>query len=281
MEKKDFFYTDELPKASSGKSVPVMNGKADAAVKFINISDIYPDPQKTPKKYKESELAALALDILKNGLENPPTLVAAADKIGKYRLISGEKRFRACLLARAERIPCTVIFPKGISKAEEELIMPPRNYFEEARIFEEAICRGTHTEETIAELAGVPREEIRARLSLLVFSRDERALLIDRKLPAKEARLLASMGKTMRKSFLECIARGDEIGGICARIRRATESGALPKNVKYNIRDIGFFLNSINRAVDIMRKSGTEIGFASEKNDSSTVLTITIPETEK
>ena len=152
MEEKEFFSTAELPKAVTKETAAVFGGKATAVVKFINVADIMPDPESTPKIYPMEELARFALDILENGLKNPIALVSSSYKSkGIYRILSGEKRFRACLLARIERVPCTIIYPCGSDAERKELMMPPRDYFEEARIYAEAINRGLYTEEDIAE----------------------------------------------------------------------------------------------------------------------------------
>lgn len=135
MEEEYFFSTGEFPKTISEKRVQVMDGLADAVVKTVKVSEIFPDPEKPPKKYPEDELAKLAIDILSNGLRNPLTVAPSKPaKRERYRILSGEKRFRACLLAHIEKVPCTIILPRKPKDTESELIMPPRNYFEQARL---------------------------------------------------------------------------------------------------------------------------------------------------
>ena len=96
MEEEYFFSTGEFPKTISEKRVQVMDGLADAVVKTVKVSEIFPDPEKPPKKYPEDELAKLAIDILSNGLKNPLTVAPSKPaKRERYRILSGEKRFRA------------------------------------------------------------------------------------------------------------------------------------------------------------------------------------------
>lgn len=278
MEEEYFFSTGEFPKTISEKSVQVMDGLADAVVKTVKVSEIFPDPEKPPKKYPEDELAKLAIDILSNGLKNPLTVAPSKPaKRERYRILSGEKRFRACLLAHIEKVPCTIILPRKQKDTESELIMPPRNYFEQARLIREAICRNLYTEETIAGAAGVSRENVKSLLSLLIFSSDEQNLLLDVGIPKSTAIKLASADKKTREIFINALVGGKDPQRICALIDKSLSPYQSKKKVKFGIKSSGFLLNSINHAVETMREGGMDIGFTTKENDVSTVLTLTVP----
>ena len=281
LEEQEFFYTAELPKYLSELPTELMGGKAKAIVKIIDIADIYPDPEAPPKHYKTEELAALAMDILKNGLHNPIAILAVSRKNKEvFQIISGEKRFRACLLARIERVPCTVIYK--YNENNEEIILPPRNYFEKAKIYAEAINRGLYTEESIAKSANLPQEEVHTTLLLLVFTQEEQNLLINSGVPEASAKKLAKMDAHTRRGFLETIIHGTNVAAVCAKISEAyAEDAAENQNhfqkTKFRIRGNGFFLNSINHAVETMREGGVNIDCNTEETSTDTILTLTIP----
>ena len=278
--KEELFYTSELPKFISDAPMDIWNGKAEAVVKFIDINDICPDPETPPKPYKTEELARLAMDILENGLQNPIVLLSTQTPQKEFfRIISGEKRFRACLLARMEHIPCTVIYQKG---AQKSVSMPPRNYFEKAKIYAEAINRGLYSAETIAKNAEITVEEVQSELLLLVFTEDEQNLLIKSGVPEQSAKKLAKMDSNTRKGFLETISHGTNVAAVCAKISEASaEDAAFNENhfqrTKFCIRGNGFLLNSINHAVETMREGGVKVNFITKETDTDTVLTLTIP----
>lgn len=282
MEEQEFFSTGELPKAVSNNPTTLLGGKAKAIVKFINVADIMPNPENPPKIYTTEELARLALDILENGLKNPITLVSIVYKNKEiYQIVSGEKRFRACLLARIERVPCTIIYPQKIRNSNDELIMPPRNYFEEARIYAEAINRGIYTEEDIAKQAKITAEEVHSTLSLLVFTPDEQKILLDAGVPCQTAKKLAIMNQHTRRGFLETIIHGTNIAAVCAKIGEAAQDTTLPaQHTKFTIRGTGFFLNSVNHAVETMREGGVNIDCRTQETDISTIMTLTIPKND-
>lgn len=280
MEEQEIFYTSELPKAPLELPVEILEGKAQAIVKIIDISDIYPDPENPPKHYSTEELARLAVDILENGLLNPIVLLSVnSPEKEVFRIVSGEKRFRACLLARIERIPCTVIYQKD---TKSSVCLPPRNYFEKAKIFAEAINRGLYTEESIAKCADISENEVHSTLMLLVFTDEEQELLIKSGVPEQSARKLAKMDANTRRGFLETILHGTNVAAVCAKISEAcAEEEAVHaghfQRTKFRIRGNGFFLNSINHAVETMREGGVNIDFATEETETDTVLTLTIP----
>lgn len=276
---EEMFYTAELPKIISDAPVDIWGGKAQAVVKIVNIQDICPDPEALPKQYKTEELARLAVDILENGLLNPPVLLSVnASEKEVFRIISGEKRFRACLLARLEYIPCTVIYQKD---TQNSIFIPPRSYFEKAKIYAEAINRGLYSEETIAQSTKSTVDDIRSALLLLVFTDEEQELLLKSGVPEQSAKKLAKMGVNTRKGFLETIAHGTNVAAVCAKISEASaEEAASVKHfqrTKFCIHGNGFFLNSISRAVEKMREGGINVDFITEETETDTVLTLTIP----
>ena len=284
MEKENLFYTAELPKCFSDIPLEISGSNAEAIVKMIDIKDICPDPETPPKQYKTEDLARLAIDILENGLLNPIVILSIKTcEKEVFRIISGEKRFRACLLARIEQIPCTVIYQKD---KENEVSMPPRNYFDKSKIFAEAIDRGLYTEESIAKSMGKTTEEIHSSLLLLVFTQEEQDLLIRSGVPEQSAKKLSTMDANTRKGFLETIAHGTNVAAVCAKISEACAEEATYNNnhfqrTKFRIRGNGFFMNSINHAVETMREGGVNINFNTEETDTDTVLTLTIPKTPK
>lgn len=280
MEEQEMLYTAELPKVISDAPVDIWGGKAKAVVKIVNIKDICPDPETMPKQYKTEELARLAMDILENGLQNPPVLLSVnTPKKEVFHIISGEKRFRACLLARLEYIPCTVIYQKDTQSA---ISVPPRNYFEKAKIYAEAINRGLYNEQSIAESTETTADDVRSLLLLLVFTEEEQELLLKSGVPEQSAKKLAKMDANTRKGFLETIAHGTNVSAVCAKISEASAEEASFnekhfQRTKFCIHGNGFFFNSINRAVETMREGGVNIDFITEETDTDTVLTLTIP----
>lgn len=284
MEEQEFLNTAELPKAVGEAPVSLLEGKACAVVKIVNISDICPDPESFPKPYKTEELAALALDILENGLLNPITLLSLNNGEKEFfRILSGEKRFRACLLARIKRAPCTVIYTQG--DKNNEITIPPQNYFDKAKIYAEAINRGLYSASGIARSNNIEEDEVHATLNLLVFSQEEQEILLKFGVPEASAKKLANLDANTRRGFLETIIHGTNVAAVCAKISEAGAQNAAKdeahfQRTKFRIRGNGFFLNSINHAVETMREGGVNIDYDQQETETDTILTLTIPKTQ-
>ena len=72
---------------------------------LLPVEQIEPSPFQARTAFDETEIAALAVSILQNGLLQP----ISVRKTGyhKYQLVAGERRLRACRLAKLERIPAS------------------------------------------------------------------------------------------------------------------------------------------------------------------------------
>ena len=62
---------------------------------LINVEMIGPNPQQPRKAFSDEELAELAQSIEENGLLQPLLLRPAPKLLGKYELVTGERRLRA------------------------------------------------------------------------------------------------------------------------------------------------------------------------------------------
>ena len=67
----------------------------------LPIDQIHPSPFQARKSFDEQELTALAQSIRENGLLQPVTVRKAAEG---YELVAGERRLRACQLAKMTTI---------------------------------------------------------------------------------------------------------------------------------------------------------------------------------
>ena len=71
----------------------------------ISIDHVEPDPQQPRKTFDTTELESLAASIRENGLLQP-IVVYRAGQPDRYRIIAGERRYRAAILAGRKTVPC-------------------------------------------------------------------------------------------------------------------------------------------------------------------------------
>ena len=102
---KKFVLTDE-------KFSPLFNDEgevdfgADGKYELLNLNDIKPRENQPRKYFSEEEIHELSLSIKENGVLQP-ILVTKAEK-GGYKIIAGERRYRASIMAGISKIPAVV-----------------------------------------------------------------------------------------------------------------------------------------------------------------------------
>ncbi len=74
------------------------------SAKWIPIRKIIPDPNQPRKSFVDSSLKEMALSISQYGVQQP--IVVEYDKdADQYRIVSGERRYRASRIAGIEELP--------------------------------------------------------------------------------------------------------------------------------------------------------------------------------
>ena len=76
----------------------------------IAIDHVEPDPKQPRKTFDDAELQNLAASIRENGFLQP-IVVYRAEEPGRYRIIAGERRYRAAILAGKTTVPCLEMPP--------------------------------------------------------------------------------------------------------------------------------------------------------------------------
>jgi ParB/RepB/Spo0J family partition protein len=73
--------------------------------RWIPISQITPDPDQPRKNYNNNTLQELASTITEYGIRQPIIVEQEQDN---YRIVSGERRYRAAKIAHQQEIPCII-----------------------------------------------------------------------------------------------------------------------------------------------------------------------------
>lgn len=89
-----------------GKKKSIVQGKFSDVME-IPIEQISPDPHQPRKIFEQAEIDELAASIKKNGQKTPVWLIKVGEK--KYLLNGGERRWRACLLAKSATMKSLIL----------------------------------------------------------------------------------------------------------------------------------------------------------------------------
>lgn len=91
-------------------------------VQNLFIEDIYPNPQQPRRQFDPTSLQELSGSIKQHGVMQPIIVIQQKDRAGSYRIVAGERRWRAAGLAKLREIPAIVRSLEELEQIELSLI---------------------------------------------------------------------------------------------------------------------------------------------------------------
>ena len=163
-------------------------------VREIAIADIDRNPQQPRRDFDEEALKSLSESIRASGVLTPLLVVQTG---ARYRLVAGERRLRASLMAGLQTVPCVV---RDFSRQQEmeatlveNLQREDLNPVEEAEGIRALMEQCGYTQEKAAERLGKSRPAVANSLRLLNLEKEILAEVRSGKLSAGHARVLAGI----------------------------------------------------------------------------------------
>ena len=177
-------------------------------VSTLPLREIEPDKDQPRKDFDEQALAELADSIARHGLLQPIAVRAAAG--GAYKIIAGERRWRAARLAGLSEVPVVI---KDVTDAEamelaliENLQREDLDPVEEAMGYRQLMDRCELTQEQAAQKLGKSRSAVANSLRLLNLPEDVLAFLKEGKLSTGHAKVLLGLpDATLMKKAAEAV----------------------------------------------------------------------------
>ena len=166
---------------------------AEGAVS-IRISEIEPNREQPRKEFDSEALSELADSISQHGVLQP--LLLRPMLSGGYRIVAGERRWRAARMAGLSEVPAVI---REMTDAEEMLFALIENLqredltpMEEARGYRTLIETQDFTQEEVSRTVGKSRPAVTNALRLLNLPEDIQKLLENGEISAGHARTLLS-----------------------------------------------------------------------------------------
>ncbi len=165
------------------------------SVSMLRVSDIEPNPLQPRKTFDNDALGQLADSISRHGLLQP--IAVRTNESGFYRIIAGERRWRAAKMAGLIEIPA-IIYDMDDKKAAElalieNLQREDLNPIEEALAFRALIDDYDMTQEECASQIGKSRSAVANSLRLLDLPDAVVSMVADGDLSAGHARAILSL----------------------------------------------------------------------------------------
>lgn len=255
-----------------------------AAVLRIPLTRISPNREQPRKYFEEAALEKLAESIRRYGILQPISVRACE---GGYEIIAGERRFRAALLAGLHEVPCIVYSVDGEKSSflsvVENLLREDLNMFEMAAAMDKLCREHGLTQEEVAERLSVSQSYVANKLRLLRFDAPIRERILSAHLTERHARALLRLPPALWEEALDKIVlrhanveTAEKIVEEMLTGRKETKKPARGR-ARGVIRDVRVFYNSVDRAVEMVRRCGVAVKTEREESEGETRLIIRIP----
>jgi len=258
--------------------------KIGGQIILVPQEEIYPNPNQPRQRFDFDELEGLAQSIRQNGIIQP--IAIRINEEGKYELISGERRLRASRLVGIPRIPCIIMDASDEKSALFALIeniqRTDLGFFEEAQAIENLITQHGMTRDEVCKKLGKAPPTISNKLRLLRLPENVRIKIVQENLSERHAREL------LRLTTLNQVERALSI--IAEKRLTVAESEKLITQILNSdckrkqppmklFKDVRIFVNTLNHAVDTMRRAGIEADSAKSETDEYIEYIVRIPKT--
>lgn len=259
--------------------------KSTAEIYNIPQAMIVPNPNQPRKRFDYDELENLAQSIRENGILQPITVRKRGDK--KYELVSGERRLRAARLVGMVKIPSIVINIDDKNSAMfsiiENLQRQSLNFFEEAEAIEKLVGEYAMSREEVAQKLGLAPSTVSNKLRILRLPEEMRFELARSGLTESHARALLMLeDDNQRARALSIIVdRHLNVAESERMINQMINRNNSSRNPLRGIRDVRLFINTLNHAVDTIRRAGVEADAARSETEEYIEYVVRIPKSEQ
>lgn len=259
--------------------------KSTAEIYNIPQAMIVSNPNQPRKRFDYDELENLAQSIRENGILQPITVRKREDK--KYELVSGERRLRAARLVGMVKIPSIVINIDDKNSAMfsiiENLQRQSLNFFEEAEAIEKLVGEYAMSREEVALKLGLAPSTVSNKLRILRLPEEMRFELARSGLTESHARALLMLeDDNQRARALSIIVdRHLNVAESERMINQMINRNNSSRNPLRGIRDVRLFINTLNHAVDTIRRAGVEADAARSETEEYIEYVVRIPKSEQ
>ena len=183
----------------------------ETVVRDISIDEIDPNASQPRRDFDKVALEQLADSIREAGVLSP---ILVVENGMRYRIVAGERRYRAARLAGLETVPCIVRSMTNEQQMEAALIenlqRQDLNPIEEAAAIRSLMQECGYTQEQAARKLGKSRPAIANALRLLNLPKAVTDLVVTGDLSAGHARVLAGLDSETRQLELahQCVLHG-------------------------------------------------------------------------
>lgn len=249
----------------------------------VETDKIEPNPYQPRREFDDIE--ELAQSIRQNGILQPLTVRRVDDG---YQLIAGERRLRAAKLAGMRFVPCIAVSVTERNSAVLALIENIQrrdlSFFDEAEAIAKLIDFYGMTQEDAAIRLGKSQSAIANKLRLLKLDKSLQAKISEYGLTERHARALLKVPDLQKQLEITEAVHQKKLNVeateryIEAALEKERDLASLKKRSAV-LKDVRLFVNTINKAVEMMKAAGINADSRKIQNEDYIEYIVKIPKT--
>ena len=258
---------------------------------LLPVEQIEPSPFQARTAFDETEIAALAVSILQNGLLQPISVRKTGNDT--FELIAGERRLRASKMAGMKYIDAIIFSTyeqdSAVIAMMENLQRENLHYMEEAEGYQNLIRDHGLSQDELARRLGKNQSTIANKMRILKLPMPVKRMLLQYNLTERHARALLRLHdeEAQIKVIQIIVAQGlnvkateDLVERTISRmygIAEEEESEKKPSRISGFVRDTRLFVNSIRTIVQQMTDAGLAPRFDASEQENGVDIHIWVP----
>ncbi len=252
-------------------------------IKYISISDVLPNYSQPRSIFNDKPLQELADSIRTHGVLEPVLVIREGNF---YKIIAGERRYRASRMAGLIKIPAIIISatPEQLSEIAiiENSHRQQLNPIEEAKAVKLLMETNNLTQEQVSIGLGRSRSAVANLLRLLTLPESIQEMVRESKLSQGHARTLLSVKseKQMLSLAEKCVENKWSVHALIGEIDRLSKTTSSPKSVSNKVASKRQSISPEleNMVLDMERVFQMPVTFSGGDNKGKLVLEYSSPE---
>lgn len=245
--------------------------------KFIDINQIEANENQPRTHFEAEKIQELSVSIKQNGLLQP---IVVRPYNGKYQIVVGERRFRACKLAGLEEVPCMVqeydekqtATAALVENIQRENLSP----IEEALAYQQLLDTQNLTQEQLAKKVGKKQSTIANKLRLLQLPMTVQEAVRRRDITERHARALLKLDSTAKQNNMlrEIMDKGLNVKQTEEKINTKIEPKKPKPKTKSISQNLKIAINTLEQAIKMVEQAGVELTTTTDETDDAVIYTI-------
>ena len=245
--------------------------------KFIDIHKIEANGHQPRTHFENEKIQELAVSIQQNGLLQP---IVVRPYQGKYQIVVGERRYRACLLAGIEEVPCLVQNydeqQTATAAIVENIQRENLSAIEEALAYQQILDTQNITQEELAQKVGKKQSTIANKLRLLQLPMTVQEAVRRKDITERHARTLLKLDTTAKQNNMlrEIMDKGLNVEQTEEKIKKKIEPKKPKPKTKSISQNLKIAMNTLDQAAMMVQQAGVDISVDISETEDEVIYVI-------